>query len=169
MIFGRTLNRSGVSLLTPITGIAILFLSETLTFWSSGTLHQWPGVFVMNSWLKAQNPQGKQAGKHINHKSCFWYQPNSPKTNRSSSRSKFTCTHRNEWLELLSTIDGTLKHTFFIQLLHYLTIYSSIYSYLSSYTARGMCLKNYRSFYLFLHGLLGCRENGPRSIRRFLL
>ena len=53
-------------------GIAIFFLVDAFKFWSSGTLHQCEGVLDINNWLNAQNPHGKQAGKHINHKSCFW-------------------------------------------------------------------------------------------------
>jgi hypothetical protein len=37
----------------------------------SGVLHQWSGVSVMKSWLKAQNPHGKHAGRQTNQSISF--------------------------------------------------------------------------------------------------
>jgi hypothetical protein len=67
----------------------IIRRTSTLKLLSSGTLHQYSfGVSVMNSWLKAQNPQGMQAGKQMNHSNIFWYFPNSSMAGSSSSKSK---------------------------------------------------------------------------------
>lgn len=43
---------------------------------------------AINSWLKAQNPQGMHAGRQISHNSNFWYFPNSPIDGSNSSKSK---------------------------------------------------------------------------------
>lgn len=77
-------------------GIAKVFLSFMLKFAKSGTSHQWSGTSAMNNWLKAQNPHGKQAGKHTNQSILFWYKPNSPTCGRKSSKSNGSYKKRNK-------------------------------------------------------------------------
>lgn len=48
------------------------FRFSSLVKLRSGVLHQWLGVSVMKSWLKAQNPHGRHAGRQTSQRSSFW-------------------------------------------------------------------------------------------------
>lgn len=80
---------------------------------NSGTLHQWSGTSVMNSWLKAQNPHGRHAGRHTSQSRSFWYKPNSPIFGKRSSRSMGSSfvseTYNNRYVFIFHLLQG-LNH-----------------------------------------------------------